>query len=589
MTKNTLRVLGVHGLGDHRNSTWKSTWTKALKESVPTGDELSLDCRFVSYDDIFEDTDISTWEAASALWKLTKSGVGSIGRRQKGVVGDISKKIRWTAGYVVAWVEDEGFQRKTRKRLLDAIEALEPDVVLAHSLGTLITYNAFAHKDADKEPLRSLLKKLHYVTIGAQIGNPFVVGNLTYGRIDPLKVRFWHHLYNKEDDVFTAPIRLPSATNFEQTDTEFDIAGFADHKAEEYIAHANAIENVWRPISEMTIDKKAFGPAARRRAKLSRAPKEKSQRALLVGINDYPNEADRLEGCLNDVFLMSSVLQECGFAPASIRVCLNGRATAEGIMERLAWLVDEAGEGDERVFYFSGHGARIPEYGEDYEPDRHLESLVPWDFDWSPEKAITDDQIYQLYSQLPYGMRLVMIFDCCHSGGIHKDGAAKAKGITPPDDVRHRELKWDHAARMWVSRDFERLDTGFSRSTKTKEQYFGKDGATARLGRASMLRDLTNSQFNKAKKETGKEIVGPYLPLIIEACQEEEYAYEYRHGVTSYGAFTYTFSKILRQKKNITFSSLLELTRAQLEDLKYDQEPQLLGPEKIMQAKIPWR
>jgi hypothetical protein len=35
--------------------------------------------------------------------------------------------------------------------------------------------------------------------------------------------------------------------------------------------------------------------------------------------------------------------------------------------------------------------------------------------------------------------------------------------------------------------------------------------------------------------------VGPYLPLIIEACQEKEFSYEYRDGATSYGAFTYAW------------------------------------------------
>jgi hypothetical protein len=38
------------------------------------------------------------------------------------------------------------------------------------------------------------------------------------------------------------------------------------------------------------------------------------RRALLVGINEYPDPSDRLEGCVNDVFLMSSLLQESGYA-----------------------------------------------------------------------------------------------------------------------------------------------------------------------------------------------------------------------------------------------------------------------------------
>ena len=73
------------------------------------------------------------------------------------------------------------------------------------------------------------------------------------------------------------------------------------------------------------------------------------RRALLVGINNYPQEADRLEGCVNDAYLMSSTLQECGFEPESIRVCFDDRATCQGIKERLRWLLDDPRPGDERA------------------------------------------------------------------------------------------------------------------------------------------------------------------------------------------------------------------------------------------------
>ena len=183
--------------------------------AFPAVEGLSLDFRFVTYDDIFEETDISFADTAAALWKLTKSGVSAIGRRERGVIADISDKIRWTAGYVVAWVEDEGFKRQSRKRVLDAVREHKPDVILAHSLGSLVTYNAFSHPDAKEEEVSALLAKANYVTLGSQIGNPFVIRNLTNGRILPLDVAFWYHLYNENDDVFTAPIRLWDAAELQ--------------------------------------------------------------------------------------------------------------------------------------------------------------------------------------------------------------------------------------------------------------------------------------------------------------------------------------------------------------------------------------
>lgn len=584
----TIKIMGVHGLGDHRNSTWEKDWEDTIRRVFPGQDRLNLQFCFVNYDSIFEDTDISGWETMRAVWKLTRSAIGSVLQRRKGAIGDVSDRVKWTAGYVVAWVEDEGFQRKTRKLLLDSIAAEKPDLILAHSLGSLITYNAFSHPDASKAAVKSVLSKARYVTLGSQIGNAFVVRNLTPGRIEALPVRNWYHLYNEEDDVFTAPVKVWDGDNFNQVDTFFDIDGFADHSAVEYLGHRNTIDSVWRPTAETSLNRRSFGPRTMSRRRSAKAPARRNRRALLIGINDYPNESDRLEGCVNDVFLMSSVLQECGFEPDSIRTCLNDRASAAGIIERMEWLVDDPRPGDERVFYFSGHGATIPQYGEDNEPDRLTETLVPWDFEWTPETAVTDDRIYDLYSQLPYDTRLAMIFDCCHSGGIHRDGGARARGITPPDDIRHRAIKWDRETEMWVPRDFERLNSKFSREKSAAKAFFGNEGATTRIGRASLIRGQSEAQYNAMKKERPNERFGPYLPLILEACAEDEFSYEYRHGVSSYGAFTYALASRLRRYKRITFERLVNETAEQLAELGYDQRPQILGPSEITGALVPW-
>jgi hypothetical protein len=584
MATRTLRILGVHGLGDQRDGEWIEDWRKALETAISRGGQVQVVFEDASYDHIMEATRISPWEAAAAVAKLLGSAL--FGSRDLGARGGIGDKLHFTAGYVVAWVEDKRFQRQTRKFILDKVRAFQPDVVLAHSLGSLITYNAFSHADAAEPALAALLQRVTYVTIGSQIGNDFVVRNLTHGRIDPLPVRFWRHVFNRHDDVFTAPITIHGATNFSQTRADFDEKD--DHKAESYIGHANTIAEVWAPLTATAPSIRALAAPTPTPARRSAAAKRAAKRALLIGINDYPNEKDRLEGCVNDVFLMSSVLQECGFEPESIRVCLNDRATAQGILDRLAWLLDDPRAGDERLFYYSGHGARLPQYGADGEPDHHLEALVPWDFDWTEQKAITDTQIHRLYAQLPYQMHFAMVLDCCHSGGMHRDGAAKARGITPPDDIRHRELKWDLKTRMWVRRDFDRLGKNFSANKSVKAQFFGENGDTMRLGRAAMLRGLTSAEYQRVKRTEKKSIVGPFLPLIIQACSEQQYSYEYRHGSTSYGAFTYSLAQILRDEKRLSFKALVAKTGAQLAELQYPQSPQILGPEIVMGADVPW-
>lgn len=581
-----LRVLGFHGLGDHRASCWALDWENLLRPVLDPKSETALQFSFPTYDPIFESTRISFGETLGAFWKLARSGIGQIGRRERGLISNVSEQLRWTAGYVVAWLEDEKFQKQTQEFVLEQIRTFKPDVILAHSLGSLITYNTLAHGDATDPAIKRILAKAHYVTFGSQIGNPFVIGNLTFGRVNRLPVRFWHHLYNEHDDVFTAPLNVQGVDNFQQLLTPFDLPGRGDHDALGYLGHQVTVHSVWQPLAGGEEDARAKEIARGWKSGFVRK-RDPRRKALLVGINEYPDPAQRLEGCVNDVFTMSAVLQECGFEPDEIRTCLDDRATAAGILERMKWLVDEAQPEDDLVFYYSGHGARVPEYGEFQEPDHLTETLVPYDFDWSPETSVSDEQIYALYSQLPYDTRLTMIFDCCHSGGMHRQGGARPRGITPPDDIRHRALKWDTKTEMWVDRDFERFDRRFNSRNTDRVGFFGANGATVRLGRAAMLRFETQQTYKKAIK-TADGPLGPYMPLIIQACQEEQLSYEYRHGATSYGAFTFCLASLLRKEKNISFEQLVKLTAERLADLQYQQRPEILGPTSVREAKVPF-
>ena len=81
--------------------------------------------------------------------------------------------------------------------------------------------------------------------------------------------------------------------------------------------------------------------------------------------------------------------------------------------------------------------------------------------------------------------------------------------------------------------------------------------------------------------------------MVLQACQESELAYEYRHGVTSYGAFTYCLYHILRNarhsRKRLTFEQLADQTSERLRDrLGYQQTPCLFGPSQVIDKPIPW-
>ncbi len=579
----SISVLCVHGIGHgDLDPDLKSSWTKVIQagvESWSTGTQ-TVSCDFLLYDTLFDKAPLDPTTYAKAFADLIASGVihgiSDFFSRERGLF-DVPDKIRWTAGMVAQWVSDEGLRKNARDLILAKVQSGNYDVICAHSLGSLLCYDTFLRNPAS-------IQGKYFVSFGSQIGNPCVRDTFA-GRIEPLtQATKWFHLYNPEDHVFTADIRM-AADNFEEVGTRFDIPNdIINHDPTWYLGHANTRATVWRDISGAKVAK-SLSRGMQVFRTLSAKP---TRRALLVGINDYPDPANHLDGCVNDVFLMSSVLQECGFKPEEIRVVLNDRATTAGIQERMSWLLDGVRSGDERVLFYSGHGAQMPVYGATDETDHMDECLVPHDFDWSPQHAITDKQFLNLYSQLPYDSHFVAIFDCCHSGGMTREGGHKARGITPPDDIRHRALRWNSSLQMWEDRPLDSPNLSLKKDGDTN--YLGDNGATNRMGRAIRLRTLPRKEYDTARRALGHH--GPYLPIILEACQENQLSYEYRHGTQSYGAFTYSLAATLRETRskgtNPTFTGLMLDVTARLKLLKYNQTPNLVGAKTVVGQPVPW-
>jgi hypothetical protein len=578
-----LSILCVHGIG-HGDAdrglipAWRDAITLDLQRWKPG---IQVDFDFLAYEEEFDHAPLHPGTYAAALAKLMASGiVHGIGDLLSGSRGlfDLPDEVRWTAGMIAQWATEDDLRQQLQAKVLDAVATARPDVVCAHSLGSLICYDTFKRNPGT-------LTNRALVTLGSQIGNPFV-RDCFAGRIEPLlDASMWYHLFNPDDHVFTTELRIQAA-NFVELQTRFDKPNdLLNHDPVWYFNHANTRNRVWldlsgaRPARALTRD-------ARTAQVLSARPR---RRALLIGINDYPDPANRLEGCVNDVFTMSSVLQECGFEPEEIRVVLDDRATTPNILERLHWLLDDVIDDYERVLFYSGHGAQIPAYGGREEIDHLNECLVPYDFDWSPDHAITDKQFVAFYSQLPYESNFVAIFDCCHSGGMTREGGLRPRGIDPPDDIRHRGLRWNRALEMWEERKLPSPNRSLARS-RVGTKYLGKSEAAYRLGRGISLRGLPNRAYNRER--TALNHKGPYLPIILEACQEQELSYEYRDGATSYGAFTYSLAKELRKsradERNPSIRTLVQLTTNRLHALNYEQTPALVGPGRLLGEPIPW-
>jgi len=157
-----------------------------------------------------------------------------------------------------------------------------------------------------------------------------------------------------------------------------------------------------------------------------------ARRAVLVGINDYNGVSD-LRGCVNDVTNMRDILRNyLGFKNKEIRVLTDARATKDGILTRLQWLVKDAKSGDFLVFHYSGHGSQIRDRDGDELEDQMDELICPHDFDWDGT-YITDDDLNAIFTTLPKGVLLEVFLDSCHSGtGLRDIDFGRPPELGPP-------------------------------------------------------------------------------------------------------------------------------------------------------------
>ncbi len=153
--------------------------------------------------------------------------------------------------------------------------------------------------------------------------------------------------------------------------------------------------------------------------------------ALVVGIAAY-QRLNRLPPIvLKDARDIRDVLidpQRCGYRPDNVRLLLDGEATQTALRQAFADLVARCDEDSTVFIYISSHGGRIESgpYAGEY--------LLPVDAIYASDQsiartAVSGAEFTEALRAIP-ARKVVVVFDCCHAGGIGQPKDAAAPAIT---------------------------------------------------------------------------------------------------------------------------------------------------------------
>jgi hypothetical protein len=261
-----------------------------------------------------------------------------------------------------------------------------------------------------------------------------------------------------------------------------------------------------------------------------------NKKALCVGINNFKNlPSATLNGCVNDANDMSSLLKDLlGFADTDIVKLTDAQATKVNIIKNLTSMVNDAKAGklNYLVFSLSSHGTQVPDTSGD-EPDRADEAFCPHDLaekggQWDPQYIIIDDELHDLFVQLPKTVLLEVYLDTCHSG----------TGLKAIDMLLDR-----------------------------KPRYLPPPSLAAF--------DMVDGTRSRGLYETMLE-KGLVHHILWAGCRADQTSADAKIGEDYHGAFTYYFCKQMRASKNkLARSAIIKKVRADLKKGRYTQIPQL--------------
>jgi hypothetical protein len=259
-----------------------------------------------------------------------------------------------------------------------------------------------------------------------------------------------------------------------------------------------------------------------------------TKKALCVGINDYPfGDENDLQGCVNDANDWASLLKN-HFDFTDVKQLLNADATKAKVITGIKDLLNGAKAGDILVFTNASHGTYLADT--DGDEDKYDEAICPYDTD---SNLLVDDELRNLFKNIPKDVRLSVISDSCHSGSV---------------------------TRVMVNE--------YRRNRQLNPRVFGG-------------KELSPEQLRAARGKKEKYPESGMKEILLSGCKSNQTSADAYINNDYHGAMSYHAIKAITDANySLTYANLRQRLVSLLEDENYDQVPQLEGTDEFKSRRI---
>ena len=280
-------------------------------------------------------------------------------------------------------------------------------------------------------------------------------------------------------------------------------------------------------------------------------------KAVLVGINQYPDPRNTLRGCINDILDMEHFISETNkvYQKENIKKITDQQATKKEIITQLKWLLDGAQAGDQLLFHYSGHGAQSATQFPLIEKDGLDEIICPFDYFGSQTTAISDKEFAQLFAGIPKGVHFVWISDSCHAKDLSRNS---------------------YMPRRTQYRNFNGLASSY------QEKIYRGNMNQRKINQGNIDDEMVNAEVLAAGAfeaiESVSSIAKPFNGALLSACASNELSADAYINDRFNGAFThYLIKNLLQYSDSKSMQAIIKLVNIDLDKNGYAQNPEVEG------------